>query len=266
MRQPASEEDATPSAVETTPSIPLTPRLASTRGGPVTAGANHSRSRMGMDADTTRAASNSAAQRCTARATCGSPRSLPSAPAMAACARSSHSCHDPSHSGSQGDAFSKAAIEPGVGRAEVELRRDSKGIGPLPPGIDDDDPGSGGGGIGDVLTERPREPRRADHDDGLSEGRMRADDGVRGCDRADRPASRPRVGHDRPPESLGESEHPVGLGRPGRQAAGHDDPAAPEWLPDRAARLIRRRRPSDPGRGGSSSALPIKGSRKARLR
>ena len=41
-----------PVAVETTPSIPLAPRLAITGGGDGNAGANHSRSRMGMDADT----------------------------------------------------------------------------------------------------------------------------------------------------------------------------------------------------------------------
>ena len=49
MRRP---DAAMPVAVETTPSIPLAPRLAITGGGDGNAGANHSRSRMGMDADT----------------------------------------------------------------------------------------------------------------------------------------------------------------------------------------------------------------------
>ena len=67
---------------------------------------------------------------------------------------------------------------------------------------------------------------------------MRADDGVGGGDRPYHPAPRPRVGHDGPPEPLGEREHPVGLGRLGRHAADHDDPTAPQRLPDCNARLI----------------------------
>ena len=43
---------ATPRAVEITPSIPFAPRLNITRGGELGA-ANHSRSRTGMEADTT---------------------------------------------------------------------------------------------------------------------------------------------------------------------------------------------------------------------
>ena len=53
LRPDPDSEAATPSAVDTTPSIPFTPRFASTRGGTASAGANHSRSLMGMDADTT---------------------------------------------------------------------------------------------------------------------------------------------------------------------------------------------------------------------
>ena len=50
-----------PSAVDTTPSIPLAPLLASTRGGVGWAAAYHSRSRMGMDAATRSVAPVSAA-------------------------------------------------------------------------------------------------------------------------------------------------------------------------------------------------------------
>ncbi len=54
---------ATPRAVETTPSIPLAPRLAKTRGGVTSEVAYHSRSRIGIDAETTRVAPVSAAWR-----------------------------------------------------------------------------------------------------------------------------------------------------------------------------------------------------------
>jgi len=43
----------TPSVVDVTPSIPLAPRFASTRGGSERGAANHSRSRTGIDDDVT---------------------------------------------------------------------------------------------------------------------------------------------------------------------------------------------------------------------
>ena len=50
------DASATPSAVDTTPSIPLAPRLAITRGGRRRGAANASRSRTGIEDDTTRVA------------------------------------------------------------------------------------------------------------------------------------------------------------------------------------------------------------------
>ena len=49
----AFDDRATPTAVDTTPSIPFTPLLLNTRT-PSRAGANHSRSRTGIDDDTTK--------------------------------------------------------------------------------------------------------------------------------------------------------------------------------------------------------------------
>ena len=62
VRAPCPLPDAaTPNAVDTTPSIPFTPRLLRTRGAVGWASAYHSRSRIGMDAATTRVAPVSAA-------------------------------------------------------------------------------------------------------------------------------------------------------------------------------------------------------------
>ena len=46
------DDSAMPTAVETTPSMPFTPRLLNTRT-PSRAGANHSKSRTGIEDDTT---------------------------------------------------------------------------------------------------------------------------------------------------------------------------------------------------------------------
>ncbi len=67
---PSAAARATPTAVDSTPSMPLAPRLASTRR-PERGTANHSTSRTGIDDDTTRVAP-SGTERTTSRATAGS--------------------------------------------------------------------------------------------------------------------------------------------------------------------------------------------------
>ena len=118
---------------------PVHPSIGRTRGGLGWAPAYHSRSRMGMDAETTRVAPVSAAYRWTARATSGSLSSLPRTAVMASCARRS--------SERQSRAMRDRRVTPSpvrrrasLGIPLVELGRHPGRIGPPPPRIDHDHP------------------------------------------------------------------------------------------------------------------------------
>src|SRR5579875_3603132 len=117
---------AAPSAVEHTPSMPLAPRLASTAGGSSRAGANASRSRTGIEEETTRRVLAGTLPNIR-RAQRGSFRSAsPSTPSMAFCAARSASSHLDSQSGAErGGSMSSAAAShaPGSARCTAATRR-----------------------------------------------------------------------------------------------------------------------------------------------
>ena len=123
-RAPAGVPAARPRAVDTTPSMPLAPRFATTRT-PSRGDAYHSRSRTGID-DETMSVASLGSRSSRARATPGSVGAVcaSSTDAMVAWARRSASIHPSSHPGGDGtgratvtDAVTVAAVRSGSSHA-----------------------------------------------------------------------------------------------------------------------------------------------------
>ena len=235
--------------------MPFAPRLASTGGGPAIGGAYHSRSRTGIDDETTTRVPTGRSRK-SRRATPGSVRRPPvSSRSIASCAARSADLPRPEplaaprcdrRDGRAGLLDPRAR----VGGDEVGDR--PVGIGPPPPRVDRDRLGSRTGRVGEEAGDDLRRPGRAEDDDDLRP--QPAPDGVRSEHRVGRgddvrvrdPAAGPRVGQDRPAERLGQAEH-----APRRPTAGAgDDHAAPTRPSRRRPAPVRsgRRAGGAPGR------------------
>ena len=199
-----------------------------------------------------------AAYRWTARATCGSLNSVPSTPAMAACAFASRVRQESSHSGSHGEAPSRAAVSQGSVADWWNSVATRWGSAHCCHGSTTMTRAPACGSIRDVLAERPGEPGRPERHDGVRQRRLRADDRIGRGDRPVHPAARSWVGHDRPSEPIRQREHASGFRGSGRLAADDDDPAAPERFRTRPRCLaLRWGRPlRDPGAGAAWSGTP----------
>ena len=204
-----SEPAATPKTVDTKPSMPFTPRLAST-WRPRRGAAKLSTSRTGMlDATTSEAPSGTAAATSRAMRPSNGSSQLSTRASMVARADASDSCHDSRHSASiavparRGVSASRsssasATIRPldRMVRIEPHRRRDRRG------------PGRSSASshcIATLLVGGPPMP----HDD---VGAVRTGEGgaaeqrVVGRDRAGHPEVRDRVGEDRPTGGVGEAQ------------------------------------------------------------
>ncbi len=134
--------------------------------------------------------------------------------------------------------------DPLVQVAVVELGRNPQRISPAPEGIDDNNPGTGGGRVRNEGPEGPGEPGRAEQHDAVGKWRLRADDGVGGCDRPLQPASREGVGQDGPTQASGERTQAGGV-RPLRpRASGNDHPPPPEGFDVAATGPVRPQVPA----------------------
>ncbi len=252
-----AEPSATPTAVETTPSMPLAPRLARTRT-PSRGAPYHSTSRTGIDDDTTRLAPSGSAAR-TSRATPGSVGSARSASVrpMASWALASADVHRAPH-GVPVPAREAGRTAPGTrrsGRPSPRRPRCARGR-------------SSGRTDRPAPAERPRPPATGPGPSTPADDRAGARPSACGRPRSARggggrrtpppswrehPAARRRVGQHGPAGARRQPVHRSGVAGPG---AGDDHASLLVEQRRRGRRAGRPRAPRSRRAGGSTARRP----------